>query len=53
MFSISGNKEHMVDRFELLAEIGLTEAVLGPPFSGDWRAAMTEIFGEIKNRKET
>jgi alkanesulfonate monooxygenase SsuD/methylene tetrahydromethanopterin reductase-like flavin-dependent oxidoreductase (luciferase family) len=53
MFSISGNKEHMVDRFELLAEIGLTEAVLGPPFSGDWRAAMTEIFSEIGNRKDT
>jgi alkanesulfonate monooxygenase SsuD/methylene tetrahydromethanopterin reductase-like flavin-dependent oxidoreductase (luciferase family) len=53
MFSISGSKEHMVDRFELLAKIGLTEAVLGPPFSGDWRAAMTEIFGEIKCRKDT
>jgi len=53
MFSISGNKEHMVDRFELLAEIGLTEVVVGPPFSGDWRAAMTEIFGVIKDRKET
>jgi 5,10-methylenetetrahydromethanopterin reductase len=52
MFSISGNKEHMVDRFELLAEIGLTEAILGPPFSGDWRAAMTEIFSEIGSRKD-
>ncbi|MFX1263339.1 MAG: LLM class flavin-dependent oxidoreductase [Promethearchaeota archaeon] len=53
MFAISGSKEHMVDRFELLAEIGLTEVVLGPPFSGDWRDAMTEIFEEIRNRKET
>ncbi|MFX1271844.1 MAG: LLM class flavin-dependent oxidoreductase [Promethearchaeota archaeon] len=53
MFAISGSREHMVDRFELLAEIGLTEVVLGPPFSGDWRGAMTEIFEEIRNRKET
>jgi 5,10-methylenetetrahydromethanopterin reductase len=50
MFAISGSKEHMVDRFELLAEIGLTEVVLGPPFSGDWRGAITEIFEEIRNR---
>ncbi|MHA2065775.1 MAG: LLM class flavin-dependent oxidoreductase [Candidatus Thorarchaeota archaeon] len=50
MFSISGSKEHMIDRFDLLADFGLTEVVLGPPFSGDWRGAMTEIFQEIAER---
>ena len=51
MFSISGSKEHMVDRFDLLAEIGLTEVVLGPPFSGNWREATEEIFKEISSRR--
>jgi 5,10-methylenetetrahydromethanopterin reductase len=51
MFAISGSKEHMLDRFELLAEIGLSEVVLGPPFSGDWREAMTEIFEEMRNQR--
>ncbi|MFX1416399.1 MAG: LLM class flavin-dependent oxidoreductase [Promethearchaeota archaeon] len=51
MFSISGEIEYMVDRFETLAKMGLTEAVLGPPFSGNWRGAMTEIFEEIRRRR--
>lgn len=51
MFSISGSKEHMVDRFDLLAQLGLTEVVLGPPFSGNWREATEEIFKEIRNRR--
>lgn len=50
MFSISGSKEHMVDRFEFLAKIGISEVVLGPPFSGDWRGAMSEIFNEVRSR---
>jgi hypothetical protein len=41
----------MVDRFETLAKMGLTEVVLGPPFSGNWRGAMTEIFQEIERRQ--
>lgn len=49
-FAISGPKELMVDRFEKIHEIGATEVVLGPPFSGDWRGAMTEIFQEIHQR---
>ena len=50
MFSISGDKEHIVDRFEELGRIGATEVVLGPPFTGDWRGAMEEIFEEIQRR---
>jgi alkanesulfonate monooxygenase SsuD/methylene tetrahydromethanopterin reductase-like flavin-dependent oxidoreductase (luciferase family) len=52
VFSISGTKEHMVDRFEELEKIGATEVVLGPPFSGDWRGATTEIFEEVKQRSD-
>ncbi len=51
VFSISGTKEHMVDRFERLAAIGATEIVLGPPFSGDWRDALVEIFTEVNSRR--
>jgi len=52
-FAISGTKEHMIDRFEEIHELGATEVVLGPPFSGDWRGAMTEIFQEIHQRRES
>jgi 5,10-methylenetetrahydromethanopterin reductase len=51
VFSISGTKEHMVDRFEDVADIGATEVVIGPPFSGDWREALKEIFVEIDSRR--
>jgi 5,10-methylenetetrahydromethanopterin reductase len=51
VFSISGTKEHMVDRFEDIASIGATEVVLGPPFSGDWRDALVEIFEEVDSRR--
>ena len=51
-FSISGSCEHMVDRFELIHGLGATELVLGPPFSGEWREAMTEIFQEIHSRRD-
>ncbi|MFQ5834251.1 MAG: LLM class flavin-dependent oxidoreductase [Candidatus Thorarchaeota archaeon] len=50
MFSISGEIEHMVNRFETLAKKGMTEVVLGPPFSGVWREAMREIFQEVGRR---
>jgi 5,10-methylenetetrahydromethanopterin reductase len=51
-FAISGSCEHMVDRFELIHNLGATELVLGPPFSGNWRDAMTDIFQEIRLRRE-
>lgn len=51
-FSISGSCEHMVDRFELIHGLGATELVLGPPFSGEWRKAMIEIFQEIHSRRD-
>jgi 5,10-methylenetetrahydromethanopterin reductase len=51
VFSISGTREHMVDRFEELEKIGATEVVIGPPFSGDWRGATTEIFEEFESRR--
>jgi len=50
-FSISGSCKHMVDRFEIFNSLGSTELVLGPPFSGDWREAMTDIFQEIHLRR--
>ena len=53
VFSISGTKEHMVDRFEDVIGIGATEVVLGPPFSGDWRQSLVEIFHEAESRRET
>ncbi|MFW9768961.1 MAG: LLM class flavin-dependent oxidoreductase, partial [Candidatus Thorarchaeota archaeon] len=52
VFSISGSKEHMVDRFEALEKIGATEVVIGPPFSGNWREATAEIFEEVKIRRD-
>ena len=52
IFSISGTKEHMVDRFEKVASIGATEIVIGPPFSGDWRDALVEIFAEVDSRRD-
>jgi 5,10-methylenetetrahydromethanopterin reductase len=51
-FAIAGGLEHMVDMFEHVAALGLTEVVLGPPFSGDWRGAMKEILAEISSRGE-
>jgi alkanesulfonate monooxygenase SsuD/methylene tetrahydromethanopterin reductase-like flavin-dependent oxidoreductase (luciferase family) len=53
VFSISGSREHMVDRFEALEKIGATEVVIGPPFSGDWREATTEIFEEARIRRDS
>jgi len=52
-FAISGTKEHMVDRFEDIHNLGATEVVLGPPFSGEWRQAMANIFEEIYRRRKT
>lgn len=52
-FTISGSLNHMVDMFERIASLGVTEVVLGPPFSGDWKGAMMDIFQEIKSRRET
>jgi len=51
-FAISGTCDHMVDRFELIHNLGATEVVLGPPFSGEWREAMTEVFQEIHLRRD-
>ncbi len=50
-FTISGDLEHMVDMFCDISDIGVTEVVLGPPFSGDWKGAMKDIFHEIKSRR--
>jgi len=51
MFAISGSKEHMVDMFESIIKLGASEIVLGPPFSGEWRSAMKDIFQEINSRR--
>ncbi len=51
-FAISGTKEHMVDRFEEIHNLGATEIVLGPPFSGEWKQAMIDIFKEIHQRRD-
>jgi 5,10-methylenetetrahydromethanopterin reductase len=52
-FAISGTKEHMVDKFEQMHKLGATELIVGPPFSGNWRDAVTEIFEEIQSRRAT
>jgi 5,10-methylenetetrahydromethanopterin reductase len=52
VFSISGSREHMVNRFEALEEIGATEVVIGPPFFGDWKEATAEIFEEVRIRRD-
>lgn len=51
-FAIAGGLTHMVDVFERVASVGITEVLLGPPFSGDWRSAMTEILHEIEARRQ-
>lgn len=51
-FAISGSCEHMVDRFDIINKIGASEVILGPPFSGEWREAMAEIFTEILHRRK-
>ncbi len=51
IFSVTGNSVHMADQFEAMVKTGATEIVIGPPFSGDWRAAVTEILHEIALRK--
>ncbi len=53
MFAITGDSVHMVDMFEKLIELGTTEVVLGPPFSGNWREAMHEISNEIASRRSS
>jgi len=50
-FTISGDCEHMVDMFENIINLGATEVVLGPPFSGDWKGAMKDVFNEIESRR--
>lgn len=50
MFAVSGTKEHMVDIFESIGKLGVTEVVVGPPFTGQWKEAVTEIFQEIHAR---
>jgi 5,10-methylenetetrahydromethanopterin reductase len=50
-FTISGDCKHMVDMFERLAKVGISEVVLGPPFSGDWKGAIIDIFNEIESRR--
>jgi alkanesulfonate monooxygenase SsuD/methylene tetrahydromethanopterin reductase-like flavin-dependent oxidoreductase (luciferase family) len=52
-FSISGSKDHMVDRFDRIADIGATELVIGPPYSGEWKAAIRELISEIQSRRDS
>jgi len=44
--------KHYGNRFEEIHRLGATELVLGPPFSGEWRQAMTTIFEEIYQRRK-
>jgi 5,10-methylenetetrahydromethanopterin reductase len=45
-FAITGTKEHMIEMFSSIAKFGANEILVGPPFSGDWRSALEEIFAE-------
>ena len=51
-FAISGTCDQMADKFEMIHNLGASELVLGPPFSGEWREAMTEIFQEVHLRRD-
>ncbi len=46
-FAITGTKEHMIEMFSSIAKLGADEILVGPPFSGDWRGAIEEIFAEV------
>ena len=46
-FAITGTKEHMIEMFSSIAKLGADEILMGPPFSGEWRSALEEIFAEI------
>jgi alkanesulfonate monooxygenase SsuD/methylene tetrahydromethanopterin reductase-like flavin-dependent oxidoreductase (luciferase family) len=48
MFAVSGNKQHMLDRFQTLHSIGTSEVVIGPPFSGKWREAIEDLTSNIR-----
>ena len=42
-FVISGSVEDFLDAFDMLARMGVTEVVVGPPLTDDWRASMRDI----------
>jgi 5,10-methylenetetrahydromethanopterin reductase len=50
-FAVRGSLEQMVDQFDAIARLGASEIVVGPPFSGDWRAAVIDLVREIAVRK--
>ncbi len=47
MFAISGSCQEMIEGFSTLHHIGADEVVIGPPFIGEWRDAITDISTEI------
>ncbi len=53
MFSISGEREEVVDSFDRLGKLGADELVVGPPFSGEWRTALADIMGEVASRRRS
>ncbi len=48
VFAVSGDRNHMIERFEVLHSIGATEVVIGPPFSGKWREAVEDLVVNIQ-----
>ncbi|TFG11510.1 LLM class flavin-dependent oxidoreductase [Candidatus Thorarchaeota archaeon] len=48
MFAITGTKAQMIEIFSSIAKLGANEILVGPPFSGNWRTALEEIFAEIE-----
>ncbi len=49
-FAIAGSVDDFLDAFETLHSIGITEIVVGPPFSKDWRMAMTDVLHAARGR---
>ncbi len=49
VFCIAGTPEQMVGQFEALGRMGVSEILVGPPFSGEWRDAVQTIFGMARN----
>ncbi|MBD3408017.1 MAG: LLM class flavin-dependent oxidoreductase [Candidatus Lokiarchaeota archaeon] len=51
VFAVSGTTDQMVDKYENLWNMGIDDVVFGPPFFGDWRNKMKEVFQEIRERE--
>lgn len=50
VFAISGTPEEIVNQFDTLGEMGATEIILGPPYSGGWRNRMRDVMDRFSRK---